>query len=152
MNPSTQYDFIELRSVEDEARFFSLLGRFFASPHVRRECGGYPLNDGPLYRWFVACGRADDRVVGFASLEHHGGSLRWREAYVRSDARGRGVFRELRQRVLKYVDRHKLVCTTRVPATCVPLLAPHGFTVLATRGKWATLERKQDVRLPDSQS
>ena len=26
---------------------------FFASARVRRECGGYPLSDGPYHRWFV---------------------------------------------------------------------------------------------------
>lgn len=43
---------LTLRSFDDEAAFFALLGRFFASPGVRRACGGYPLNDGPRYRWF----------------------------------------------------------------------------------------------------
>ncbi|WP_236186194.1 GNAT family N-acetyltransferase [Pseudomonas protegens] len=146
MNASTHYEFTEICSMEDEARFFSLLGRFFASPHVRRECGGYPLNDSPFHRWFVAVHKADSRVVGFASIEHRSGILMWREAYVRAEARGRGVFRTLRQQVLTYVDCHQLTCTTRVPDNSVPFLEPHGFTLRATRGKWATLERKQYAR------
>jgi GNAT superfamily N-acetyltransferase len=85
-------------------------------------------------------------VVGFASIEHRSSILMWREAYVRAEARGRGVFRGLRQQVLNYVDRHQLICTTRVPENSVPLLIPHGFTVRTRRGKWATLVRKQDAR------
>mgnify|MGYP002349134949 CR=1 FL=1 len=145
MNASADYAFAELRSVDDEARFFALLGRFFASAQVRRECGGYPLNDGPLYRWFVASGKADSRAVGFASVEHRGGALMWREAYVRIDARGRGVFRTLREQVLAYADRNGLACTARVRAASVPRLLPHGFAVRAARGQWATIERNQNA-------
>lgn len=146
MNASARYEFTELRSVDDEARFFALLGHFFASPQVRRECGGYALNDGPFYRWFVASDKADGRAVGFASIEQRSDTLMWRQAYVHVEARGHGVFRTLRRRVLAYADRHRLACTTHAQAHSVPLLLPHGFSVLSTRGKWTTLERNQDAR------
>jgi len=117
-----EFEFSVLRSIDDEAHFFALLGRFFSSPFVRRECGGYPLNDGPFYRWFVAMHKGERRVAGFASIEHKGSVLMWREGYVRAEARGRGLFRALRTNVLEYVDQHKLHCTTRVFAASVPLL------------------------------
>lgn len=64
---------LTLRSLDDEAAFFALLGRFFASPGVRRACGGYPLNDGPRYRWFVAQCRRDGRALAFISIEEQPG-------------------------------------------------------------------------------
>ena len=52
-HPLKHYDFLLLRSYDDEAAFFAQMGRFFASATVRRDCGGYPLNDGPRHRWFI---------------------------------------------------------------------------------------------------
>lgn len=46
-------EILQWRSFDDEAAFFASMGRFFASARVRRECGGYPLSDGPYHRWFV---------------------------------------------------------------------------------------------------
>ncbi|MFU4343144.1 hypothetical protein ACM73M_22540 [Pseudomonas aeruginosa] len=46
-------EILQWRSLDDEAAFFACMGRFFASARVRRECGGYPLSDGPYHRWFV---------------------------------------------------------------------------------------------------
>ncbi|MGV8400889.1 N-acetyltransferase [Pseudomonas aeruginosa] len=146
MTMPAEFEFVELRSIDDEAHFFSLLGRFFSSPSVRRECGGYPLNDGPFYRWFVAMHTRERRVAGFASIEHKGDMLMWREGYVRAEARGRGLFRALRNNVLDYVDQHKLHCTTRVFTASVPLLEPYGFSIRGTRGKWVTLERQKHVQ------
>ncbi|WP_230851208.1 hypothetical protein [Ralstonia solanacearum] len=88
----TEFNFLTLRSFDDEAAFFALLGRFFASPGVRRECGGYPLNDGPRYRWFVAQCRRDRRALAFISVEEQAGLVRIRNGYVRPEARGRGLF------------------------------------------------------------
>jgi len=134
-------ELVEMRSADDEAAFFARMGRFFASAKVRRECGGYPLNDGPSYRWFVVRLKGQTRVLGFISIEHQLDIVRIREGYLRPEARGRGLFRALRDHVLGYVDEFDLACTTRVPEACVRFLAPHGFQVRATRGHWVTLVR-----------
>jgi len=141
MRDDEEYMFAQLRSFDDEALFFGLMGRFFASPAVRRECGGYPLNDGPRYRWFIALSKGNARVLGFISIEHQDDKIRIRDGYVRAEARQRGLFRRLCQQVLAYVDGLGLACTTRVPQECVPLLASHGFEIHTTRGNWATLKR-----------
>lgn len=141
MSVATDYEFLQLRSVDGESAFFALMGYFFASPSVRRDCGGYPLNDGPLYRWFVVRRRGEERVLGFISIEQRSDVVRIREGYLRPEARGRGLFRELRRKVLTHVDRLEVGCTTRVPQSCAVLLQAYGFYVQTTRGSWVTLGR-----------
>jgi GNAT superfamily N-acetyltransferase len=135
------YEFIHLRSVDNEAAFFARMGHFFASATVRRECGGYPLSDSPRHRWFVVQRKGDTCVLGFISIEQQSNAVRIRDGYLRPVARRHGLFRELLQQVLGYIDELGLACTTRVPQSCAKLLAPHGFHVLSTRGSWVTLER-----------
>ncbi|MCS9374930.1 hypothetical protein N1E56_27730, partial [Pseudomonas aeruginosa] len=135
-------EILQWRSFDDEAAFFASMGRFFASARVRRECGGYPLSDGPYHRWFVLRRQGDTRILGFVSLEQHPDVVRLRDAYLRAEARGRGLFRTLRERVLGHVDQLGLACTTRAPQACARLLEPHGFAVHSTRGSWVTLMRK----------
>ncbi|MEK0246844.1 GNAT family N-acetyltransferase [Raoultella sp. BAC10a-01-01] len=142
MDGKGTYEFFQLRSVDNENLFFSNMGYFFASPAVRRECGGYPLNNGPMYRWFVVRRAEDERVLGFISIEHRSDIIRIREGYLRPEARGRGLFSELMRRVLDYVDQHMLDATTRVTQPSAELLQPYGFSTRASRGCWVTLERK----------
>ncbi|RMH94855.1 N-acetyltransferase [Lysobacter pythonis] len=134
-------EFLQLRSSDDEAAFFALMGRFFASATVRRECGGYPLNDGPRYRWFIVKDKHQARVLGFISVERQPDVIRIRECYVRSEARGHGLFRVLRQQVLDYIDDLELGCTMRVPEGCAAYLTPYGFQVRSARGRWVSLVR-----------
>ncbi|MDF3836213.1 transcriptional regulator [Cupriavidus basilensis] len=145
MKPFVDYEFMDLRSFDDEALFFALMGRFFASPRVRRDCGGYPLNDGPLYRWFVALRRADRRVAGFISIEEQPDVVRIRDGYVRPEARGRGLFGELRRRVLIHIEALGVSATTRVPEPSVRYFEPHGFCIRSTRGQWVMLEKAAHV-------
>ncbi|GLZ24007.1 hypothetical protein Pstu01_06770 [Stutzerimonas stutzeri] len=134
-------EFLQLRSYDDEAAFFAQMGRFFASPTVRRECGGYPLNDGPRHRWFIVRHKGQARVLGFISIEHQADAVRIRDGYVRTEARGRGLFRELRQQVLGYIDDLGRPCSLCVPQPCTAFLSPYGFHVQSTRGNWVTLKR-----------
>ncbi|VFR16967.1 miscellaneous; unknown [plant metagenome] len=142
MTLAPQYRFQTLRSADDEAAFFAQMGPFFASRNVRRECGGYALNDGPCYRWLVVQRVDSHRVLGFISVEQRDGLLRIREGYLRPEARGRGLFRALRDRVLAQADSEALDCVACVPRASAALLAPHGFVQRASRGAWTTLERK----------
>lgn len=141
MTTLNQYDFLRLRSYEDEAAFFSQMGRFFASATVRRDCGGYPLNDSPRHRWFVVRRRGQKRLLGFVGIELLTGAVRIRDGYIRPEARQRGLFRELRRQVLEYIDELGQPCTLRVPHDCVALLLPHGFRIQSSRGNWVTLKR-----------
>lgn len=144
------YAFEQLRALDDEAAFFAQMGRFFASATVRRECGGYPLNDGPRHLWFIARHQVQARVMGFISVEHLADRVHIRDAYLRSEARQQGLFRELRRQVLEYIDGLGQPCTTSVPKPCVERLLPHGFHIQSTRGNWVTLKRSANATSSES--
>lgn len=135
------FKFQQLRSVENETAFFSLMGRFFASPSVRRDCGGYPLCDGPRYRWFIVQRIGESRVLGFISVEESGAGARIRDGYVRPECRGRGLFRELLRRVNAYIEQEELSAEVRLRSAAVACFHGHGFTVRSVRGQWITMEK-----------
>lgn len=143
MNSSRRYVFEVRRSIDDETAFFAKMGRFFASATVRRECGGYPLNDGPRYRWFTVRHENNPRVLGFISIEHLADEVRIREGYLRVEARDKGLFRELRNRVLAYIDERGLAARVQALQSNVSLLEPYGFEVQSVRGQWVTLRRNR---------
>lgn len=143
MNSSRGYVFEVRRSFDDETAFFAKMGRFFASATVRRECGGYPLNDGPRHRWFTVRQENDSRILGFVSIEHQADEVRIREGYLRVEARDKGLFRELRTRVLAYIDERGLAAKVQVLQSNVHLLTPYGFEVHSVRGQWVTLRRNR---------
>ena len=141
--PTREYVFEILHSMDDEAAFFAKMGKFFASAAVRRECGGYPLNDGLRYRWFTVRHTNSTRILGFISIEKLLDVVRIREGYIRAEVRNRGLFRELRARVLAYIDNLGLAAKVQVRQSSVPFLTPHGFQVQGTRGNWVTLRRSE---------
>jgi predicted GNAT family acetyltransferase len=141
----TDYDVVEMRSVDDEAGFFAVMGFFFASAAVRRDCGGYPLCYGPRYRWFVARRKGQSHVLAFISVEQQGDIVYIRHGYVRPEARGAGLFRSLRQKVLDHIDRLHLESATRQLETSARQLEPYGFEIHSHRGRWVTMVRKANA-------
>lgn len=135
------YAYRLMRSSEDEEKFFAKLGRFFASPAVRRECGGYPLNDGPDYVWLVAQEKRRFRVAGFISLQEHAGEITLREGYVTPEHRGDGLFRELLRKAMHYIDEQHLPASANVRVESVPHLEKLGFRVARERGAWRLMHR-----------
>jgi len=146
MIPLEDCEFIQMRSFDDEPAFFAQMGRFFASPTVRRDCGGYPLSDGLRHRWFIVRSKNDARALGFISIEHQATSVRIRDGYLRTEARKLGLFRALRAQVLDYIDALEQDCIARVQQHCTPFLLPHGFIIQSTRGNWVTLTRSPACR------
>jgi len=138
-------EFVQMRSFDDEPAFFAQMGQFFASATVRRDCGGYPLSDGLRHRWFIVRYKDQSRVLGFISIEHRTNTVRIRDGYLRPEARKRGLFRELRQQVLDYIDDLGQSCTARVLEPCAAHLLPYGFTIQSARGNWVTLTRPAHV-------
>ncbi|HEE9967760.1 TPA: hypothetical protein R8G41_004804 [Citrobacter freundii] len=144
MSSLEDYQFEQIRSYDDESAFFARMGRFFSSAMVRRECGGYPLNDGPRYHWFIVSSKTEARVLGFISIEHQGDVIRIRDGYMRVEARKRGLFRQLRRQLLEYIDEMGLPAIACVPLPYVPFMMPYGFRIQTTRGNWATLRRNKN--------
>lgn len=138
--------FSEMRSADEETAFFSVMGRFFASAAVRKDCGGYPLNDGPSYRWFVARRAPTAEVLGFIGVEQQAGIFRIRYGYVCPAVRGTGLFRALRTKVLACIDDLSAESWTSVPQACVQQLAPYGFIIHSARGTWVRLKRNAHAR------
>ena len=131
-----------LTSSADEAGFFAKLGRYFASPEVRKECGGYPLNDGPEYRWLVASNKRDLRVIAFLSFEHKADEIILHNGYVDPEWRGKSAFKELLRQCLSYADHNHLPVRGNLMAASAAALKAHGFKSLSTRGNWVKIERK----------
>lgn len=131
-----------ITSRADESGFFGKLGRYFASPQVRKECGGYPLNDGPDYRWLVAMNKRDLRVIAFLCFEHKPDEIIIHNGYVEPDWRSKGVFKELLRQCLSYADQHKLPVRGNLQEASASALKAQGFKSLAKRGNWVKIERK----------
>lgn len=144
-----EYECVWLKSLDDEAGFFALMGRFFASANVRRDCGGYPLCDNPRYLWLVIKHRNSTRVLGFISVERVNGQARIRQAYLRPEERGQGLFRRLLRHVLDEADRLGLTCTTTVMKKDAPFLERGGFQIQSCRGQWIHMLRKPHARSHD---
>lgn len=125
----------------DGEKLYAKIGRWLASPEVRRECGGYPINDGPDYRWLIASGKRDLAPVAFLNFEHKADRLVIHNAYVDPDARGNGAFRELLRQCLSYADHHHLPVVCAVQAEAATALEKRGFTETSRRGAWIKLQR-----------
>lgn len=130
-----------MRSCSDGAELFSLIGPYLASPQVRRECGGYSLNDGPSYRWLIVQKTEDMALVGFLNFEVRKRVIALHHGYLNPEYRQLGIFRILLTTVLQLADSMDLPASTRVTATSAPCLQKLGFEIAGNRGKWLRLVR-----------
>lgn len=143
MQDLENYEFCRISSSEDEYTFYAKMGYFFSSSRVRRECGGYALNNSSLYHWFVVCHKNDrNRILGFISIEETSFMIHIREGYVRREVRGLGLFKKLKQCVLDYVDAQGKNVSVRIMLAQQKYLRPYGFVVTYFRGNWVSMTRK----------
>lgn len=131
-----------MSSSADGEKLFAKIGRYLASPEVRRDCGGYPLNDGADYHWLLALNKRDLKPCGFLSFEHTAKSVHIHAAYIDPAARGTGVYRELLRQCLHYVDHHKVDAIATVQEASAAALCRNGFKETGRRGSWIRIERK----------
>lgn len=123
-------------------KLFSKIGPWLASPDVRREIGGYPVNDGPDYQWVVASGKRDLKAIGFLNFEHKPDRIILHHAYVIPERRDEGVFREMLRQCISYADHHRLPSQTTAQQDCAKTLSRRGFKRVGNKGSWIKLERK----------
>lgn len=139
------YEFGRISSIDDEYSFYAKMGYFFSSPNVRRDCGGYPLNNGPLYHWFVVYHIKDkNHILGFISIEETSFIIHIREGYIRREMRGLGLFKKLMHCVLEYIDIQEKNASVRIVMTQQKYLKPLGFEVTYLRGNWVSMTRKSN--------
>ena len=131
---------VKMMSQADGEKLYAKIGRWLGSPTVRRECGGYPLNDGETYIWLVAMNKRDLTPCGFISFEH-GACVVLHHGYVDPAHRSKGVFGELLRQCLAYADHHHLSISTTQQGKSSEALAKHGFAEVGRRGAWIKLER-----------
>lgn len=131
-------------SAPGKARFFALMGEFFASPAVRRELG-LAMSDGPRHHWLVlgAGAGAEAGVWAFGALVlRREGVAELAHAVVLPAYRGRGLHRRLVEGRLA-MARELGARVAR--ATCNELSRPHleaaGFVRVGARGRYHRMER-----------
>lgn len=133
-----------MTSAKQGRELFGHIGRFLASADVRKELGGYPINDGPDYVWLIALRKRSMTCVGFLSYEITPEKATLRYTYVEEAHRGNGVFREMRRQFLALVDSagvvaHATVCGDRAAAA----LKTYGFSPVGKpRGDWIRMVRE----------
>lgn len=130
-----------MRSSSNATELFALIGHYSTSPRVRRECGGYPLNDGPFYHWLIAQKQGESRAAGFLSFEVREDALVLHHGYVDAVHRAHGIFREMLKLVLQDADDKALPVYARVTAVSVPYLEKLGFEITGCRGRWYKVTR-----------
>lgn len=139
------YHYKIMSSAKDGPKFWEKMGPFFASPQVRKDLGGYPMNDSEDMVWLVALDKRRFDVAGFISLQPRGDRLHLRDGYVCPESRGKGVFSELLGKSLHYAFQHKATVETRAPASCRELLEGTGFSTVREVGKnWVDMEKPHE--------
>lgn len=137
---------IEIKhSKDDPDWFWTRMGRFFASPAIRKELG-LAMSDSPTHCWTIALESESQVVMGFAAITHPSGIKKVSHlvhAYTLPAFRGRGVYSALlKERIWVARDSHFDTRTLR--ATCTSLsrgaLERAGFGQVASRGRYAVME------------
>lgn len=129
-----------MRSSVDGEKLFAHIGRFLASPTVRTETGGYPINDSAAHGWFIAIEKRSLKCVGFLSFSESG-HLALHEAFVEEKHRGKGVFTEMLRQMLAIATHQRKAVEANVQKACAERLLPYGFKPQSTRGNWVKLKR-----------
>jgi GNAT superfamily N-acetyltransferase len=130
-----------MKSSSSPDELFALIGHYLSSPRIRRECGGYALNDGPFYRWFIAQKQGESKATGFLSFEVKEDVMVLHHGYVAPVHRAQGIFSTMLKLVLDEADNRALPIQVRVMPASIPHLEKLGFEITGNRGHWHKLIR-----------
>lgn len=128
-----------MRSATDGDKLFAHIGRFLASPQVREELGGYPINDSEAHAWLVAIEKRSLKCVGFLSYSE-GATIVLHDGFIDGKHRGKGVFREMLRQVLALAEHQGKTVGANVQKASAERLRKLGFAPQSTRGNWVRIK------------
>lgn len=124
------------------AEFYSKLGYLFASKKIRKELGGYPLNNEDNWQWIVAT--KQDDVIGFIALEPKKKSIYIDSFYVFDKYRGKGIFQAMLDMALKLYDNDEI--TVSCQQTIKDVFEKNNFVQGGQKGhSWVNMRRKSNA-------
>lgn len=142
---------INYRMISSQKRkgvFYEKMGEFFASKAVRKEIGGYPLNNEDHYLWMVGESRQNSEIVGFICIEPSKKGLLMHDCYVRPEYREQKVFASLLHKVIEYATKEKQPLNASVNETLQLVFEKRDFEMIAKRGQWLTMRREYVEEIP----
>lgn len=129
-----------MTSAADGDDFYVKLGKFFCSPAVIKELGGYPIYDTTNHIWFVAL--HNNTAIGFGSLKIVKGVASLCDAYVEPDWRNTGVYQQLIQVRIQHA---KAMGAAAIKTTAMkiskPILVKYGFKITRSTSNYFFLEK-----------
>ena len=124
------------------SEFYSKLGYLFASRNIRKELGGYPLNNEDNWQWIVAT--KQDDVVGFIALEPKKKSIYIDSFYVFEKYRSKGIFQAMLDMALKLYDNDEI--TVSCQQTIKDVFEKNNFVQSGQKGRsWVNMRRKPNA-------
>lgn len=130
-----------MMAAENPEKFYGKLGRFLASRQVRKEIGGYPINNEDDWPWLVAIETRTFSVIGFMSMEPAKHNLMIHDYYVVEPYRNQRVFDTLLEKAIHYADFEKTSLYASVREPLQAIFEKRGFSVVCSRGQWLTMGR-----------
>jgi GNAT superfamily N-acetyltransferase len=135
------YHFKLMSTSADEREFYGKMGKFFASKTVRKETGGYPINNEPDWQRIVAMEKRRFEIVGFINMEPRDDSLFIHDYYVVAEHRGKGIFSELIKKAAYYASAEKKQLVASVNKKLQKAFEGRGFEAEREKGVWLTMRR-----------
>lgn len=138
----TDFHYKIMRAAEDGEKFYAKVGHFLASKAVRKEIGGYPIDNEPDWTWIVAQEKRTFGVVGFISLAPAGDTLEIRVFYVEEKYRKQHVATTLIEKAEHYAkhEGYKAI-SANVTGAGHALLEKLGYVAVRERGNWRIMKK-----------
>lgn len=132
-----------MRAADEGEKFYAKLGRFFASKEVRKEVGGYPIDNDPEWTWIIAQEKRTFGVVGFISLAPNKDTLEIRVFYVEGKYRKQRIATTLIEKAEHFAKHEGLKhVSANVTKEGQIVLEKMGYTVTRERGSWRVMKKE----------
>lgn len=131
-----------MTAAQDEAKFYGKIGHYFASRAVRKELGGYPMNNEPDWPWLIAIEKQRFEVVGFVCIEPFDDYFMIHDCYVNEDYRGKGIFKTMINKVSHYAKTENKYLRTCAFEKVKPIFEKVGFIATKQNGQWHLMKKE----------